>query len=114
MEPVQKTGDSFTPSFVMLPKDMYGNYRMTGAEGFTTYFQLMNGATNLSDWRVTTNYKDGSTSTFTLIPTYTEDSDGIISTLAMTEDVVSMDFDLDGDTSQFITTFLIAINTTLL
>ena len=99
MEPVQKTGDSFTPSFVMLPKDMYGNYRMTGAEGFLSYFQVMNGATNLSDWRVTTNNKDGSTTLFTLIPAYTEDSDNIISTLAMTEDIVSMDFDLDGDTS---------------
>ena len=39
-EAVQKSGDTFTDSFVMLPTDMYGNYRITGAAGETSFCLL--------------------------------------------------------------------------
>ena len=98
-ESVQKTGDSFTDSFVMLPTDMYGNYRLTGAEGETSMCQVMTNATNYTDWIVTENYKDGTTSTYQYTPVLVGSSNTIIQTLLLTEDTVSVDFDLDGETA---------------
>ena len=98
-ESVQKTGDSFTDSFVMLPTDMYGNYRITGAAGETSMCQVMTNATNYTDWIVTENYKDGTTSTYQYTPVLVGSSNTIIQTLLLTEDTVSVDFDLDGETA---------------
>ena len=98
-EAVQKTGDAFTDSFVMLPKDMYGNYRLTGAQGETSMCQVMTNATNFTDWEVTENYKDGTTLTYQYTPVLIGSSNTIIQTLLLTEDTVSVDFDLDGRTA---------------
>ena len=98
-EAVQKTGDAFTDSFVMLPKDMYGNYRLTGAQGETSMCQVMTNATNFTDWEVTENYKDGTTLTYQYTPVLVGSSNTIIQTLLLTEDTVSVDFDLDGETA---------------
>ena len=99
MQDVQKTGDAFVPSYVMLPKDMYGNYRITGAEGELGYFQVMTNATNLTDWSVVENYKDGSTISYSFIPSGASSSQTIIHTIGLTDQVTSIDFDLDGITS---------------
>lgn len=96
-EAVQKTGDAFTDSFVMLPTDMYGNYRLTGAQGETSMCQIMTNATNFTDWEVTENYKDGTTLTYQYTPVLVGSSNTIIQTLLLTEDTVSVDFDLDGE-----------------
>jgi len=98
-EAVQKTGDAFTDSFVMLPTDMYGNYRLTGAQGETSMCQIMTNATNFTDWIVTENYKDGTTLTYQYTPVLVGSSNTIIQTLLLTEDTVSVDFDLDGETA---------------
>jgi len=98
-EAVQKTGDAFTDSFVMLPTDMYGNYRLTGAQGETSMCQIMTNATNFTDWIVTENYKDGTTLTYQYTPVLVGSSNTIIQTLLLTEDTVSVDFDLDGRTA---------------
>jgi len=98
-EAVQKTGDAFTDSFVMLPTDMYGNYRITGAQGETSMCQVMTNATNYTDWVVTENYKDGTTSTYQYTPVLIGSSNTIIQTLLLTEDTVSVYFDLDGRTA---------------
>ena len=98
-EAVQKTGDAFIDSFVMLPTDMYGNYRLTGAQGETSMCQVMTNATNFTDWEVTENYKDGTTSTYQYTPVLIGSSNTIIQTLLLTEDTVSVDFDLDGRTA---------------
>ena len=98
-EAVQKTGDTFIDSFVMLPTDMYGNYRLTGAQGETSMCQVMTNATNFTDWVVTENYKDGTTSTYQYTPVLVGSSNTIIQTLLLTEDTVSVDFDLDGETA---------------
>ena len=98
-EAVQKSGDTFTDSFVMLPKDMYGNYRLTGAAGETSLAQVMTNATNYTDWIVTENYKDGTNSTYQYTPVLIGSSNTIIQTILLTEDTVSVDFDLDGETS---------------
>ena len=98
-EAVQKTGDAFTDSFVMLPTDMYGNYRLTGAQGETSMCQVMTNATNFTDWIVTENYKDGTTLTYQYTPVLVGSSNTIIQTLLLTEDTVSVDFDLDGETA---------------
>ena len=98
-EAVQKTGDAFTDSFVMLPTDMYGNYRLTGAQGETSMCQVMTNATNFTDWEVTENYKDGTTLTYQYTPVLIGSSNTIIQTLLLTEDTVSVDFDLDGRTA---------------
>ena len=98
-EAVQKTGDAFIDSFVMLPKDMYGNYRLTGAQGETSMCQIMTNATNFTDWEVTENYKDGTTLTYQYTPVLVGSSNTIIQTLLLTEDTVSVDFDLDGETA---------------
>ena len=98
-ESVQKTGDAFIDSFVMLPTDMYGNYRLTGAQGETSMCQVMTNATNFTDWVVTENYKDGTASTYQYTPVLVGSSNTIIQTLLLTEDTVSVDFDLDGETA---------------
>ena len=98
-EAVQKTGDAFIDSFVMLPTDMYGNYRLTGAQGETSMCQIMTNATNFTDWEVTENYKDGTTLTYQYTPVLVGSSNTIIQTLLLTEDTVSVDFDLDGETA---------------
>ena len=98
-EAVQKTGDAFADSFVMLPTDMYGNYRLTGAQGETSMCQVMTNATNFTDWEVTENYKDGTTLTYQYTPVLVGSSNTIIQTLLLTEDTVSVDFDLDGETA---------------
>jgi len=98
-EAVQKTGDAFIDSFVMLPTDMYGNYRLTGAQGETSMCQVMTNATNFTDWEVTENYADGTTSTYQYTPVLVGSSNTIIQTLLLTEDTVSVDFDLDGRTA---------------
>ena len=98
-EAVQKTGDAFTDSFVMLPTDMYGNYRLTGAQGETSMCQIMTNATNYTDWIVTENYKDGTTLTYQYTPVLVGSSNTIIQTLLLTEDTISVDFDLDGETA---------------
>ena len=98
-EAVQKTGDAFTDSFVMLPTDMYGNYRLTGAQGETSMCQVMTNATNYTDWVVTTNYKDGTTLSYTYTPVLVASSNTIIQTILLTEDTVSVDFDLNGATA---------------
>ena len=99
MQDVQKTGDAFVPSYVMLPQDMYGNYRITGAEGERGYFQVMTNATNLTDWSVVENYKDGSTVSYSFIPSSASSSQTIVHTIGLTDQVTSIDFDLDGVTS---------------
>ena len=98
-EAVQKTGDSFKDSFVMLPQDMYGNYRLTGAKGETSMCQIMTNATNYTDWNVTENYADGTSSSYAYTPVLIGSSNTIIQTLLLTEDTVSVDFDLDGRTA---------------
>tara|TARA_R110001632_G_scaffold30917_3_gene80951 strand:+ start:495 stop:1640 length:1146 start_codon:yes stop_codon:yes gene_type:complete len=95
-EGVQKSGDAFVPSYVMLPQDMYGDYRITGAEGETAYFQVMTNATNMTDWSVVRNYADGSTISSSFIPANAANSNTIIQTLGCTSEMVSIDFDLDG------------------
>jgi hypothetical protein len=98
-EAVQKTGDAFIDSFVMLPKDMYGDYRLTGAQGETSMCQIMTNATNYTDWSVTENYADGTSLSYTYTPVLIGSSNTIIQTLLLTEDTVSVDFDLDGRTA---------------
>ena len=98
-EAVQKTGDAFTDSFVMLPTDMYGNYRITGAAGETSLVQIMTNATNFTDWNVTENYADGTTNSYAYTPALTGSSNSIIQTLLLPENLVSVDFDLDGRTA---------------
>ena len=98
-EAVQKTGDAFVDSFVMLPTDMYGNYRLTGAQGETSMCQIMTNATNYTDWNVTENYADGTTTSYAYTPVLTGSSNTIIQTLLLPENLVSVDFDLDGRTA---------------
>ena len=98
-EAVQKTGDAFIDSFVMLPTDMYGNYRITGAAGETSLVQIMTNATNYTDWNVTENYADGTTTSYAYTPVLTGSSNSIIQTLLLPENLVSVDFDLDGRTA---------------
>ena len=96
-EAVQKTGDAFTDSFVMLPQDMYGNYRLTGAKGETSMCQIMTNATNYTDWEVTENYADGTSLTYQYTPVLVGSSNTIIQTLLLTDQTTSVDFDLDGE-----------------
>jgi hypothetical protein len=98
-EGAQTDKDSFTDSFVMLPKDMYGNYRLTGAAGETSMCQVMTNATNYTDWNVTENYADGTSTSYAYTPVLVGSSNSIIQTLLLTEDTVSVDFDLDGETA---------------
>ena len=98
-EAVQKTGDAFTDSFVMLPTDMYGNYRLTGAQGETSMCQIMTNATNFTDWVVTENYLVGAPLTYQYTPVLVGSSNTIIQTLLLTDNTVSVDFDLDGETA---------------
>ena len=98
-EAVQKTGDAFTESFVMLPTDMYGNYRLTGAQGETSMCQIMTNATNFTDWIVTENYLVGAPLTYQYTPVLVGSSNTIIQTLLLTDNTVSVDFDLDGETA---------------
>ena len=98
-EAVQKTGDAFIDSFVMLPTDMYGNYRITGAAGETSLVQVMTNATNFTDWNVTENYADGTTNSYAYTPVLTGSSNSIIQTSLLPENLVSVDFDLDGRTA---------------
>jgi hypothetical protein len=98
-EAVQKTGDTFIDSFVMLPTDMYGNYRITGAAGETSLVQVMTNATNFTDWNVTENYADGTTTSYAYTPVLIGSSNTIIQTLLLPENLVSVDFDLDGRTA---------------
>ena len=96
-EAVQKTGDTFLDSFVMLPQDMYGNYRLTGAKGETSMCQVMTNATNFTDWEVTENYADGTSLTYQYTPVLIGSSNTIIQTLLLTDQTTSVDFDLDGE-----------------
>ena len=98
-EAVQKTGDTFLDSFVMLPTDMYGNYRLTGAQGERSMCQVMTNATNFTDWAVTKNYADGTTLSYTYTPVLVGSSNTIIQTLFLDDTTVSVDFDLDGRTA---------------
>ena len=98
-EAVQKTGDTFLDSFVMLPTDMYGNYRLTGAQGERSMCQVMTNATNFTDWAVTVNYADGTTLSYTYTPVLIGSSNTIIHTLLLPDNLVSVDFDLDGRTA---------------
>ena len=98
-EAVQKKGDAFIDSFVMLPTDMYGNYRIRGAGGETSLVQVMTNATNFTDWNVTENYADGTTNSYAYTPVLTGSSNSIIQTLLLPENLVSVDFDLDGRTA---------------
>ena len=98
-EAVQKSGDAFVDSFVMLPVDMYGDYRITGAAGETSLVQIMTNSTNFTDWSVVENYKDGTTSSYAYTPVLVGSSNTIVQTLLLTEDTVSVDFDLDGRTA---------------
>ena len=41
---------SWSPDFVMLPKDRDGNYRITGAKGELSKFQVLANSTNSTDW----------------------------------------------------------------
>jgi len=83
----------------MLPTDMYGNYRITGAAGETSLVQVMTNATNFTDWNVTENYADGTTNSYAYTPVLTGSSNSIIQTLLLPENLVSVDFDLDGRTA---------------
>lgn len=98
-EDVQKTGDAFVDSFVMLPKDMYGNYRIAGATGETSIVQVMTNATNFTDWIVTENYAVGAPSTYQYTPVLVGSSNTIIQTILLTDNTTSVDFDLDGETA---------------
>lgn len=98
-EDVQKTGDAFVDSFVMLPKDMYGDYRITGAAGETSIVQIMTNATNYTDWIVTENYAVGAPVTYQYTPVLVGSSNTIIQTLLLTDNTTSVDFDLDGETA---------------
>ena len=98
-ESVQKSGDAFTDSFVMLPKDMYGNYRITGAAGETSLVQIMTNATDYVSWNVTENYLVGSPVSYAYTPVLIGSSNTIIQTLLLTDNTVSVDFDLNGETS---------------
>ena len=98
-EATQKNGDAFVDSFVMLPTDMYGNYRLTGAKGVTSMCQIMTNATNYTDWNVVEHYADGTSLSYSYTPVLPSSSNTIIQTLLLTEDTVSVDFDLDGVTS---------------
>ena len=97
-EAVQKTGDTFLDSYVMLPQDMYGNYRVAGAKGETSMCQIMTNATNFTDWNVTENYTDGSSTSYAYTPVLAGSSNTIIQTLLMPDTTESVDFDLDGET----------------
>jgi hypothetical protein len=83
----------------MLPTDMYGNYRITGAAGETSLVQVMTNATNFTDWNVTENYADGTTNSYAYTPVLTGSSNSIIQTLLLPENLVSVDFDLNGATA---------------
>ena len=98
-EAVQKTADAFTDSFVMLPNDMYGNYRIAGAVGETSLVQIMTNATNFTDWNVTENYTDGTSTSYAYTPVLSGSSNTIIQTLLMPDTTESVDFDLDGITA---------------
>lgn len=98
-EAVQKTADAFTDSFVMLPNDMYGDYRITGAVGETSLVQIMTNATNFTDWNVTENYTDGTSTSYAYTPVLSGSSNTIIQTLLMPDTTESVDFDLDGRTA---------------
>ena len=95
-ESTQKSGDAFVDSFVMLPTDLNGNYRITGAKGVMSMCQIMTNATNFTDWNVVENYADGSSLSYAYTPVLIGSSNTIIQTLLLSEDTVSVDFDLDG------------------
>ena len=98
-EAVQKNGDTFTDSFVMLPKDMYGNYRITGAADEFSMVQIMTNATNNTDWNFTINRTDGSSdASVAYTPVLIGSSNTIIQTLLLDDTIASVDFDLDGET----------------
>jgi hypothetical protein len=99
-EAVQKNGDTFTDSFVMLPQDMYGNYRVTGATGEFSMVQVMTNATNSTDWNFTINRTNGSSdASVAYTPVLVGSSVSIIQTLLLDDTIASVDFDLNGDTS---------------
>ncbi len=98
-EGVQKSGDTFEDHFVMLPKDMYGTYRLTGAKGETSYFQVMTNATNYTDWVVTEHYSDGPDVVYQFTPVLPSSSNTIIQTILMPDNLTSVDFDFNGDTT---------------
>ena len=96
-EAVQKSGDAFVDSFVMLPKDIYGNYRITGFKGEFSLVQVMTNATNFTDWNFTINRADGtSDASVAYTPVLVGSSNAIIQTLLLDETISSVDFDLDG------------------
>tara|TARA_B110000285_G_scaffold143702_1_gene160544 strand:+ start:177 stop:1304 length:1128 start_codon:yes stop_codon:yes gene_type:complete len=99
-EAVQKTADAFVDSFVMLPTDMYGDYRLTGVEGETSMCQVMTNATNFTDWNFTINRADGtSDAAVSYTPVLVGSSNTIIQTLLLDDTVLSVDFDLNGRNS---------------
>jgi len=98
-EAVQKNGDAFVDSFVMLPKDMYGNYRITGVVGEFSMVQIMTNATNNTDWNFTINRTDGSSdASVAYTPVLIGSSNTIIQTLLLDDTIASVDFDLNGST----------------
>lgn len=99
VEAVQKTGDTFTDSFVMLPEDMYGDYRVAGAQGETSICQVMTNATNYTDWQVTENNSDGSSVSYTFTPVMQGASYTIVKTFVMPDTVTSIDLNLNGSTT---------------
>ena len=95
-EDAQHNGEFWLADYVMLPKDMYGNYRITGTKGEDSRFQVLVNATNSTDWIKTINYNDG-TPSLTTTYTPTTNSNSIVRTITIGDNVESVDLNLDGE-----------------
>jgi hypothetical protein len=61
-EDMSHSGNTFTNDYVMLPKDTDLNYRITGAKGEISKFQVLVNAVNDTDWSYTTYDTQGNNS----------------------------------------------------
>ena len=74
-EDMSHSGNTFTNDYVMLPKDTDGSYRITGAKGEISKFQVLVNAENDTDWTYATYDTQGNNSALksSNLITYSED-----------------------------------------
>mgnify|MGYP003634082590 CR=1 FL=1 len=74
-EDMSHSNNSWITDYVMLPEDTDGNYRLTGAKGEISKFQVLVNAENNTDWSYTTYDTQGTASTLksSNLITYSED-----------------------------------------
>ena len=58
-EDMSHNSNSWSPDYVMLPRDIDGSYRITGAEGVVSRFQVLANSENSTDWSYEKFDRDG-------------------------------------------------------